>query len=131
MHEATKKQSARVALGVLAGTAVMMVVFAGLNRLDPTVIRGALLGIVVAIGNFLLLALSVEKAMGAGDRGKLIIKMVYNLRLVIILAAVAVGHFVPAFHLIAVVVPLVVASITTHILRAVETRREQKQHERE
>ena len=51
----------RVAIGVAAFCLVMNVVFAVLGYWDYTVLTGSVLGGVYAVGNFLLMGLTVQK----------------------------------------------------------------------
>lgn len=62
IQPAVKQETKRIAAGTLFLTAVMILVFVFIGKFDWTVITGALLGCAAAIGNFFLLALSVQKA---------------------------------------------------------------------
>lgn len=62
IQPAVKQETKRIAAGTLILTAVMILVFVLIGKFDWTVITGALLGCAAAIGNFFLLALSVQKA---------------------------------------------------------------------
>ena len=62
IQPAVKKETARIAAGTLILTAVMVLVFILIGKFDWTVLTGAALGCAAAIGNFFLLALSVQKA---------------------------------------------------------------------
>lgn len=62
IQPAVKKETTRIAVGTCALSLVMIVVFALLGRLNLSVWLGTLLGTLVAILNFFLMALSVQKA---------------------------------------------------------------------
>ena len=62
LQPATRREIKRVSIGVLLGSALMVAVFAVLGRFTWPVLWGALLGDAVAIGNFVFLGISVQKA---------------------------------------------------------------------
>ena len=62
IQPAVKKETVRIAVGTLILSALMVLVFVLIGKFDWTVLTGALLGSLAAIGNFFLLALSVQKA---------------------------------------------------------------------
>ncbi len=57
---AVRKQTARVAAGTGILTVLMIAVFLILGKFDYTVLLGALLGWATAVGNFFLMALTVQ-----------------------------------------------------------------------
>ncbi|MBQ9263501.1 MAG: hypothetical protein IJ189_04735 [Clostridia bacterium] len=57
-----KQETKKIAVGVLVLTLLMIAVFLIIRKFDYTVLLGALLGSAAAIGNFFLMALSVQKA---------------------------------------------------------------------
>lgn len=62
VQPAVIQETKRIAGGTLILTAAMLIVFVLLGRMDYTVVLGALLGAAYAVGNFFLLALSVQMA---------------------------------------------------------------------
>lgn len=62
IQPAVKKETARVAIGVGIMSALMIAVYLIVGKFDCTVMLGALLGTCAAIGNFFLMALTVQKA---------------------------------------------------------------------
>ena len=62
---AVRKETARVAAGTLILTVLMIAVFLILGKFDHTVLLGALLGCATAIGNFFLMALTVQHLTGS------------------------------------------------------------------
>ena len=62
IQPAVWEETRKIALGTAALTAVMLLVFLLLGKMDGSVLLGALLGYAVAVGNFFLMALSVQKA---------------------------------------------------------------------
>lgn len=112
-----KKETGHITLGVLAGDAVMLAVFALLKRLDTTVWLGTLLGSAGAVGNFLLMALNLQKAMNDVDRAKFLVQKSYTLRMLGMVAVMIVGFVAPCFHVVAVVVPFLLPSITIKVMQ--------------
>lgn len=117
IQPAVLKETGHIALGVALGDAVMLVVFALLKRLDYTVLLGALLGSVAAVGNFLLLGLNAQKAMEDPDRAKAMVQRSYSLRMLGLAAVLILGAAAPCFHIIAVIVPVLMPSITIYVMR--------------
>lgn len=112
-----KKETGHIALGVLAGDAVMLVVFALLRRLDYTVVLGALLGSTAAIGNFLLMGVHLQKAMSDPERAKLLVHKSYTMRMLGMVAVMILGFLAPCFHVVAVVIPFLLPSITIKLMQ--------------
>ncbi|MBQ8536100.1 MAG: hypothetical protein IJ461_01665 [Clostridia bacterium] len=62
IQPAVQKETKKIALWTGILTVLMIVAFMVLKRFDYTVITGALAGYLMAVGNFFLMALSVQKA---------------------------------------------------------------------
>ena len=62
VQPAVRQETAKIAVGTAILTVLMVAVFLILRRFDWTVITGALLGYIAAVGNFFLMALTVQKA---------------------------------------------------------------------
>ena len=58
---AVKKETGHIALGTALGVAIMLVVFAVLGRFDAGVAVSGILGGALAVANFFLLGLTVQK----------------------------------------------------------------------
>lgn len=112
-----KKETGHIALGVLAGSAVMLVVFALLRRFDYTVVLGALLGSAAAIGNFFFMAVNLQKAMEDPDRAKKLVHKSYTQRMLGMVAVMVLGFVAPCFHVVAVVVPFLLPSVTIKVMQ--------------
>ncbi len=61
LQPAVKQETRKIALGVAALSAVMLLVFLAIGRFDLSVLLGALLGAAAATGNFFLMAISVQQ----------------------------------------------------------------------
>lgn len=131
MQKATIKQTKRVALGVALGSLVMLLVYFCLKKLAPPVWWGALLGAAVAIGDFLLLGLALQKAVAYENEASrmLLMKVNYNFRILLIAAAVLAAYFAPGVDLIAVLVPLASGRVTLYILRAWDAKHPAQEEE--
>ena len=112
-----KKETGHIAFGVLTGDAVMLLAFALLKKLDYTVVLGALLGSAAAIGNFLLMAINLQKAMEDPDRAKLLVQKSYTQRMLGMVAVMILGFVAPCFHVVAVVIPFLLPSVTIKVMQ--------------
>lgn len=126
LSPSVKKETGHITLGVLAGDAIMIAVFAVLKRLDYTVLLGALLGSAAAIGNFLLMCLAVQKAMEDPDRAKAIVQGSYGKRMLGMVAVMVVGLVVPWFNGIAVLVPFLLPGLTIKVMQLLGVYRQEK-----
>lgn len=106
------KQTAIVALGQALCVAAMVGIFALLGYFDYTVVLGGLMGAVVAVLNFLFMAIGISLAADKAQEqnvkgGKSLVTGSYMLRIVlmfvVLFACAKSGHF----HVIALVLPLV------------------------
>lgn len=117
IQPAVLKETGHIALGVVLGDIVMLVVFALFKQLDYTVFLGALLGSAAAVGNFLLMGLSCQRAMDDPERAKVLVQRSYTRRMLGMVAIMVLGVLAPCFHIIAVVVPYLLPSITIYVMR--------------
>ena len=106
------KQTAIVALGQALCVAAMLGIFALLGYFDYTVVLGGLMGAVVAVLNFLFMAIGISLAADKAQEqnvkgGKSLVTGSYMLRIVlmfvVLFACAKSGHF----HVITLVLPLV------------------------
>ncbi len=61
VQPAVKAETKKIALGVSVLTVLMVAVFLVIRQFDHTVLLGAVLGYAAAVGNFFLMALTVQK----------------------------------------------------------------------
>ena len=136
VQPAVRQETARIALGTGILTVLMIAVFMIIGRFDWTVLTGALLGWAAAVGNFFLMALTVQKAAddmkpietpeaetADGDeetdedekeqplsedakRGKQRVQLSYTLRMLGLGVIAILGVTLPWFQSVAVLVPL-------------------------
>lgn len=85
----------------------MEAIFLVIGKWDLTVLLGNILGAVAAVGNFLLLGLTVQSAVLKEEKdARSLIKLSQTLRFFLLIAVAAVGYLVPVFNPVAVVIPL-------------------------
>ena len=81
-----------------------------------TVISGNILGYVAAVGNFLLLGLTVQKAIGKEEKEiKRLVAFSQYGRLLILLLVALIANFVSIFNLVATVIPFIFPRIAVMI----------------
>lgn len=127
ISRAVLKETGHIALGVFLGSAVMVGVFALLKRFDYTVVLGALLGSVFSILNFLLMGLTVQKAMDDPERAKLLVQRSYSRRLLMMAVVMIVGFAAPCFHVVAVVIPFLLPRVTIFVMQMLGLYKPQKE----
>ena len=115
IQPAVKKETKRVIVITLVGLILMWVLFAALHfimpdkvPLDYTVFLGGLAGGCVAVLNFFLMGLAVQKAAAAEDEGtaRMKIKASYSQRMLLQMLWVIIAIVAPCFHFVAGIVPL-------------------------
>ena len=135
IQPAVRRETAKIALGTGILTVLMIAVFLILRRFDWTVLTGALLGYVAAVGNFFLMALTVQKAADEmkplptpentdtaeedgeaeeqdqplsedAKRGKRRIQVSYILRMLGMAGIAILGVALPCFHPVATLLPM-------------------------
>lgn len=118
LQEASKRELKRISAGVAVGCALMLLVFFLIGKFQWSVLFGALLGGAVAVGNFLYLALSVQKA-AAGDetQARLTMRSSYTVRMLVTVAAVILGVTLDCFSWVAVVIALLLPRLTILVLQ--------------
>ena len=137
-----RQETIRIAKGTCILSIAMLIVFALLKKFDISVVLGALLGTCTAVGNFFLLALSVQKAadMMKGvefppepeetdddkehsapaappevTQAKQRMQLSYTGRMIMMGAVGILGLTLPCFHAVATVLPLLFPRIMIHL----------------
>ena len=115
IQPAVKKETKRVIVITLVGLILMWILFAALHfimpdkvPLDYTVFLGGLAGGCVAVLNFFLMGLAVQKAAAAEDEGtaRMKIKASYSQRFMMQVFWVIIAIIAPCFHFVAGIAPL-------------------------
>ncbi len=116
-------QVLRVFIGEAVCTAIMILFYFLLHKLDASVLLGALAGSILAIGNFFFLSLSVAKAAdrttsggeAAAAKAKVSIQRSSTMRMLVLLALyfllLKTGYFSP----LAAVLPLLFTQVSIYV----------------
>lgn len=120
MRKAVLRQTGIVALGECIGVAAMWGIFALLGKFDNRVLLGGAVGGLVAIGNFLVMAIGVniaaDKAQNQNVKGgQATIKASYALRMVVIALVLFAFAKSNLCNVVALVVPLIFVRFTLTI----------------
>ena len=126
-----RRETIYIAGWVVVLTVLMLAVFLVLGAFDWTVATGALLGSVTAVGNFLLMGLTIQGAIGLEEKdARTRLKGSQNLRLLMQLAVGILGAALPCFHMWAVLIPLFFPRIAASA-RPLFFKKEEKKEEDE
>ena len=101
-----KKETRFIALMVLILSVLMQAVFLIIGQWDYTVLLGNLYGLVLAVGNFFLMGLTVQKCLTLEpDEAKKRMKLSQQGRMLMLLVLCVIGGVLPFFNIIAVLIP--------------------------
>lgn len=107
VDETVRKDTLFIAGVTLICSMLMQAVFLIIGKWDYTVLLGNLLGAVLAVGNFFLLGLTIQKVVSLPeDEAKSKIKVSQQLRLLMLVIGCAIAGALPCFHLVATLIPL-------------------------
>ena len=110
-------ETAIIAVGEVIGVALMLVVFALLGRLDRAAVLGGIIGGVLAVGNFLMMAINVSLAADKAAQqnvkaGKAMVSTSYVTRMVVLFVILFACVKSGLCNVIACVVPLLFVRVT-------------------
>ncbi len=113
----SSKQTLKILIGSVILAGIMIAVFALLGYFSLSVVSGAALGIVTAVLNFFLLALTLEYALGKGaGKAQGIMGLSYTVRIVVIAVIVVFAIKAPYINYVATAIPLVFPRIVIYAL---------------
>ena len=125
LQPASKKEIKRIAIGtgafdLILLAALFVLSLEGLLTFNYTVFLGILIGSCVAILNFTIMCLTIQKATGIDDQKqmKAFIQGSYNGRLMLQAGWVVVAILVPHFQVVASAAPLLFPNLTIFYLQA-------------
>ena len=125
LQPASKKEIKRIAMGTGVCDLILLAVLfvlslEGLPTFNYTVFLGILIGSCVAILNFTIMCLTIQKATGIDDQKqmKAFIQGSYNGRLMLQAGWVVVAILVPHFQVVASAAPLLFPNLTIFYLQA-------------
>lgn len=133
VQEATRRETGHIALGTLAFSAVMHLVFLALGRWSLGVLWGNLMGGGWAVLNFFLLGLAVQSVAGEKDekRGKLKLQGSYSLRMLLTLGVIVLAIKLPFVAWPAAVIPLLFPRLTILAMQMLGMYKPEKNSTRE
>lgn len=119
LQPAVKKETAHIAVGTAVCAAVMLAVFAVLGRLDLSVVLSGILGGAVAVANFLVLGLTVQKVTATAheERGRKIMQFSYSMRMLVQVLWLILAVSLPALHWVAAALPLLFPRVTIAVMQ--------------
>lgn len=129
VDKAVLRETSHIALGLLAVDVLMCVVFFLSHRFDYTVVLGALLGSVFSLLNFFLLGLTIQKVIQKGEEPKKSVRLSYTLRMLMMMAVIVMGVFLPCFHVLAVIVPFLMTQPIILVMRALGVSKAEEKRE--
>ena len=106
------RTTAPIALGVALMTGLMLLIYALAGHFCSSVLGGGLLGMLLALGNFLLMALSADTAARKAEQqdvkgGQVVMQLSYIFRFVLLFALLAAGVKLLDLNPLASVLPVV------------------------
>lgn len=102
------KETRYIATWVLIFSALMQAVFLLLGKWDYTVLLGNLLSDAILVGNFLLMGITVQRALEKEEKeAKAAMKVSQMYRMLLLAVVLALGVALPVFHTWAVVIPII------------------------
>lgn len=120
VQPAVKKETKKVAVSTVIGLVLMWVIFAVLHMIFPekipfdyTVILGGIGGGIVAVLNFFLMGLTVQKVASTTDEdaARMRMKSSYSQRMLLQMLWVVLSIVVPCFWFVAGILPLLFPSL--------------------
>lgn len=111
-----RKETGFIAGFVLVGSLAMEAVYLLLGAWTLPVLLGNLLGAALAVGNFLLMGLTIQKALGKSEEdAKKLMKLSQQLRMLMLLVGCVLGSALACFDLVATLIPLLFPRIAVMI----------------
>lgn len=102
------KETVYIFVFTLIFSVLMQAVFLIIGKWNYTILLGNLLGGAAAVGNFFLMGLSVQSALGKEEKdAKSTMKLSQMLRTLLLFIVAVIGHVAPCFNLLAVVIPYI------------------------
>ena len=111
-----RKETGFIAGFVLVGSLAMEAVYLLLGAWTLPVLLGNLLGAALAVGNFLLMGLTIQKALGKSEEdAKKLMKLSQQLRMLMLLVGCVLGSALACCDLVATLIPLLFPRIAVMI----------------
>lgn len=111
-----KKETLYIALVTLLLSILMQAIFLIIGIWNHTFIWGNVLGFLASVGNFLLMGLTVQKALSMEEKdAKKLVQVSQSGRLFMLLIVALIGNFIDIFNLFSVVIPFIFPRIAVMI----------------
>lgn len=106
IDETIKKETTYIFAITVILSVLMQSVFLVVGKWDYTVLLGNLLGITAAVGNFFVMGINIQSALGREEKeAKNLIKLSQTLRMLALFVIAMIGYLVPVFNIVAVIIP--------------------------
>lgn len=110
------KETKYISFFVIILSVLMQSVFLIISKWDYTVLLGNIYGAAIAVLNFFVMGLYVQKAVGQDEKdAKQTVKASQSLRFAAIILLAGVGVIIPVFNPVTVVIPLIFPSIAVFL----------------
>ncbi len=134
VQEAVKKETSFILIGTTIACVIVVLGFFILHQVVPsyapfdyTVFVGAIGGLIVAVGNFFWMALTVQKIAGMNqdedDRARSTMAVSLRYRTLLQLVWVVIAIFVPQINLVSGIIPLFIPSVLIKIRGILSARK--------
>lgn len=101
-----KKETTYIFAVTVIFSVLMQSVFLIIGKWDYTVLLGNLLGIIAAVGNFFVMGINIQSALGREEKeAKNLLKLSQTLRMLALFVVAMIGYLVPVFNIVAVIIP--------------------------
>ena len=125
LQDASLREVKRIACGTaLAGVVLIAAMFllsiVGIGTFDYRVFTGVIGGCIVAVTNFTLMCLTIQRAVGIGEQKamKAFIQGSYNGRLLLQAGWIVAAYLIPWIHVFAAAIPLLFPNLMIFYLQA-------------
>ncbi len=116
-----------IIIGVLSLSGGVVGIFAVLGKLTFSVLLGSVIGSILAILNFFLLALSLEKAVqSSSEKSKGIVMVSYNVRMLLLMIITILAIVFLKANPFTILIPYIFPRITILLLQITGTYRDKK-----
>ena len=101
-----KKETVYIGIFSLIFSLLLQAIFLIIGKWNYTILLGNILGYIAAVGNFLIMGLSVQKAVQMDEKdAKAKMKVSQSFRMLCLFVIAVIGYAVPVFNTISVVIP--------------------------
>ena len=125
LQSASRQEIKRIAIGTAVGgvllvAAMLVLSMAGIGTFDYRVITGVIGGCVVAVVNFTLMCVTIQRAVNISDQKsmKTFIQGSYNGRLLLQAGWIVAAYLMPWFNVFAAAIPLLFPNLMIFYLQA-------------